>query len=546
MIDENAPSVSNDIEKEKEIPVSSIEENVIDVKPKEEEIAQPIEAFTHDDDFLNEILEEEKHATSEPVENKKQNVTIESPMLIEKELKEKAERLTLPSDTTATVEQKLSQSTIMDMMRRKDPMITQDMIRWFNAIQDGDELLPFADMYSASLEKEDTDWYQSVDHNGLKLQPRSARVGNKKGGNLQGENAVLQILSKFGYGLLHQQPMWHSGIWLTFSSPSDGEIIELHRRLISDKIRWGRNDYGLSLSSVTTYTTDRLVEFALDHVHASTINLKDVPNNNLRELLVAQDIPLLLHGMAVVMFTNGFQFDRACTANPGKCTHVATGLVNVAKLLMVDRNALTPWQKEHMSNRASNQMKLDDVLRYQSEMRSMHKSAFQIKTSDEDDVNVVLKTPTISDFLQNGFKWIDGIKDLVEDLLGMDAGREEKEDYMFKQGKATALRQYRHWVDSIQFDENTVNEGETIDMVLGRLSALDGIRERFLEEATNYINRSTVSVVGIPEYDCPSCGGANIVSEDFQLVNHPRIIPLDVQRLFFYLLVQRSLMISER
>lgn len=503
----------------------------------------------HDDDFLNEIIEEENYSKTVSdfgVVRKPQKVTLETPVYKEQATKENLEKITLPSDTTEIVQQKLNRSKIADLMNKKDPLITPDMVKWFASIQDGDELLPFAGMYNETFEKEDSDWHQNIDHNGVKLQGRGARVGQKRGVNVQGDQAVLQILGKFGYGIVHQQPLWHSGIWITFRAPSDGDIIELHRRLIYDKIRWGRNDYGLSLSAVTTYTTDRLIEFVLENIHATTVNKTTIPNNDLKNIIVAQDIPLLLHGLAVTMFTNGFQYERACTANPNKCYHVASGLINLGKLLVVDRNAMTPWQREHMSKRASNEMSYTDIQRYQSEMRSLHKSAFNIKTQDEDEITVIIKTPTINEFLAAGFKWIDGIRDLVEKLMGSDAPREEKEEYMFKNGKATALRQYRHWIDSIQFDENTLNDPDTLDSLLNRFSSMDEIRDKFLEEITKYINRSTIALVGIPEYTCPECEGINKADDEIKLINHPNMIPIDVQRLFFYLLVQRSLKISER
>jgi hypothetical protein len=102
------------------------------------------------------------------------------------------------------------------------------------------------------------------------------------------------------------------------------------------------------------------------------------------------------------------------------------------------------------------------------------------------------------------------------------------------------MRQYSQWVESIEFNSNIIEDKETIESTFSILSSDDNVRDEFIQEVTKYINESTISVIGIPAYDCPNCGAPQEkvegVSTYPKLVN---ILPLEVVQLFFALLAQK-------
>ena len=81
-----------------------------------------------------------------------------------------------------------------------------------------------------------------------------------------------------------------------------------------------------------------------------------------------------------------------------------------------------------------------------------------------------------------------------------------------------------------------VHQRETLSNIMNRISSQDDIRNEIIEAVRNYIDHTSLTVIGIPTYKCPACGGENKVEgtqESFE-----GIIPLDVYNTFFLLLVQ--------
>ena len=89
---------------------------------------------------------------------------------------------------------------------------------------------------------------------------------------------------------------------------------------------------------------------------------------------------------------------------------------------------------------------------------------------------------------------------------------------------------------------SVIDDLETIEKLLNTLSADDIVRESFIQEVIDYINSSTISVIGIPVFDCPKCqGGQDDPSSPLK-----GIIPLDVNQVFFGLATQQLAKIESR
>jgi hypothetical protein len=186
-----------------------------------------------------------------------------------------------------------------------------------------------------------------------------------------------------------------------------------------------------------------------------------------------------------------------------------------------------------------------DVLRYQSESLKAQKREVVINKGQDSEFKIVLKTPTAEQYIDSGARWISGIVDIVNRAISNTSTIAEKNSYITRRGKATTLRQYGHWVDKIELsDNNTIEDIETIESTLNVFSSDDKVREEVIRAVTSYIASSTLTVIGIPSYDCPNCGADQTPS--VELPNHTNIIPVDVYTTFFTLLVQKLEKIEQR
>jgi hypothetical protein len=423
----------------------------------------------------------------------------------------------------------------LDRIPNVDMLDDPDTRRWASDVAEGLEYHTFNEAYVPTLEQEGADFRQAIDVRGTKLIAQAPKFKATEGQNLKGERAVVRLISHLGLGTLFQVPLWHTGIWLTFKPPTESEIIELNRIMLADKIKFGRYSYGLAFTNTTSYTTDRLVDFALSHVYDLTTTNEDINIQNLKDHISCQDVPTLLWGFICTMYPRGFRYRRACVADPEKCNYVLEETLNVMKLQWTDTSALSEWQKTHMSSRQARSKDGASIKRYKEELTRIQKRRICLKGKDE--VYVTLRTPTVSQHVEAGHRWIGDIVGMVEKAIGTDADLTERNNLIIRHGQASAMRQYVHWVDSIEYGGNIIDDGETIEQTLSVLSGDDEIRLSFTKQVVEYIDQSTISVIGIPVFDCPSCGKTN--ESTLSLPQHKNIIPLDIMQLFFGLHTQR-------
>ncbi len=407
---------------------------------------------------------------------------------------------------------------------------------WANVVSEGLENSTYGDVYKDTLSDTAAEFRQYIDTNGKKLHGQSPKFKDVNNQNLKGERATIRLVNHLGMGSLFQVPLWHSGIWVTFKPPSDTEIIELNRIMLSDKIKFGRYTYGLAFSNISVYTVNRLVDFCLSHIYDMSVKSEDINIGNIKDHINCQDIPILIWGLVCTMYPRGFNYKRACINDIEKCTNVVTETLNVFKLQWTNTEAISDWQKGFMSDRQARQKTLDEITRYKTELTKLQSKKILINKDLSNEVAFTIKAPTLSEYVTSGYKWVSGLVDNIDSSLSLDNDDDERNQYIISKGQATSMRQYIHWIESIEYGSNIIDDRETLEATLDILSSDDDVREEFIDAIVKYINESTISVIGIPSFDCPKCNKDQCVDSYPKVVD---IIPLDVSQLFFDLLLQR-------
>lgn len=491
-----------------------------DTTPSMDEVSSPAVAATPIPAVVETPNPTPAVEASEAEEKKIANFEMKFPLNVEAKWDPAAENVVLPSD----VGSKLAESLKIAPNQKYDP-------NWVNALQLGVQSGLREDMMDPAVNKEGSHYTQGIEgRTGLLAgaEPRFKTVNNQ---SLQGETAVLRVLSHLGLGTMFQIPLWHTGIWITVRAPSESQLLELHRQHINDKVELGRNTYGLIFSNTTAYTVDRLVNFVIQNLHSTT--LKD--GGDLREIISSHDIPALIWGIATAIYPRGFQYSRACTVDPAKCDHVIQERLNLSKIQWTNKRALTEGQIAHMGNRLIASMSKESVLNYQKELLDCQNREVTICEDTDEAIKVIFKIPTILQYVSSGHRWISDIVTMVNKTFGMDANEDERNEYIVSQGQATSIRQYRHWISSIGIDDNLIEGEEDIDAVLNQTSTDDNFRNGVMEKLKDYIASSSISQIGIPTYKCPACGKDHVSP----LPQMTSIIPIDTIQVFFTLLVQK-------
>lgn len=403
-------------------------------------------------------------------------------------------------------------------------------MRWIEALNRGSANLIRNEPFQDSLEAEGGDWQQTVDYAGQPLgisRPRFAEAGTV----LTGERAVMRMTAALGLGTIHQVPLWHTGIWVSFKAPSEAAILELERRVGQRKTTLGRMTNGLVFSNTSVHLINDLLDFALQHVYDT--NAKEMSPQYLESIVLVTDIPLILWGLASAIYPNGYPYSRGCISTDKVCNHIFEALLNLSKLMWTDRSKLSEWQTKRMSQRKT-RMSDEDLKRYAEE----HKYNQERTVSITDNIRISLAVPTIEQYYNSGNAWIANIIKVMEGAFGEKIGGDERDAYITNQGRLTNLRQYGHWVKQIHIEDAEIGtDRDTVENLMGVLTADEESRDLTLKAVTDYINSVTISLIGLPKHECPVCH-ANQVSKDEERFS-PYVVPLDVAQVFFTLLNQR-------
>jgi hypothetical protein len=197
-----------------------------------------------------------------------------------------------------------------------------------------------------------------------------------------------------------------------------------------------------------------------------------------------------------------------------------------------------------MSERRSRSKTLEDVKKYQASLTRSVAKKITLDSDEGNSISFTLRVPSMAEFIDAGYRWVNEVVSTVEDSL-TDMPEEQRDDYITKRGQATAMRQFGHYISEVELsNDNVINDTETIEKLLDALSSDDNIRTTFRTEVVKYINDTTLSVIGIPVYECSNCGGLN--NSDHGIPSMSEVIPLDVIQLFFTLHVRRMQRLKNR
>lgn len=444
-------------------------------------------------------------------------------------------RFSMPSVDLNSLNANLLKFNKLDI-DKKDP----GNMKWKEVVEDSVDLYTTGSMYQNRFTDETSQFKQGVEDPNNTLNGITNFKFKKTEGEIKGEVALLKVAKFLGLGDIINIPLPHSGLWVSVKPPTEKDLIDFYNSLFRDKIILGRSTSGLTLSNYSVFVNDKLVDFIIKHIHS--VNYVDIAKEDLKNYLVIHDLPVLVWGFACTMFPNGFDYQRACVNDLEKCNYVAKAVINLSKLLWVDNSSLTSIQKQILAEFRPNKLSIDNYHKFKSEHTKVTTNYFVTKNN----IKFGLKVPTMNEYTNDGLNWINKINAAIENVIIDDSSKEEeaKQDLLNQYVKASSLRQYNHFIDYIEVDDNVINDRETINGLLEMFSSNDDIRPDFISKVNKYISDTTIAVIGIPEFECPNCHQPqNKEPVNEKMVN---VIPLDAINLFFQLITLRIARILER
>lgn len=413
----------------------------------------------------------------------------------------------------------------------RDEQTNQFISRWVHGLspQHSSGFHDEQAFFEHTLDNPESEWTQGIQSNdGREIYARKPEIPMPTQRRvLTGAAARNRISSSIGVGITTRIPLPHTGMSVSLSPRSTQDYIDLDTLLSLDRARTGRDTVGLIYQNSHIGIVSRVWDFIRESIKGA--NRQNFGEIDLGDEIRITDFPILQWGMACTMFPDGYPLDLPCSSGPNICRHVEHVNLDLDKLLWINGKGLSQAQREKLG-KPTHPMSKMEIDEYQTNALS----PFTKTVAISDRHKLVLKVPTINEYIAAGEEWISSMTNAA---IGIFGAAEENEDkvraYVRKVSAASSLREYGHWVKSIIIDEyDEIEDFASIGESLNELSNSDTIIETALKEIQRFIEESTIAIIAIPNFSCPKCE-TDYVQDDQS--KHPELIPLDMLKHFFTL-----------
>lgn len=409
-----------------------------------------------------------------------------------------------------------------------DPDVTQ----FFN---------PYFLLSQANLSK--GNWHQTIKHKDKTIGPRSPRI--RATGDNDEHVAVTQLRRHIDAGIELTFELAHTGIVVTMTPVNEDRIIDLDFTLSGKTNAVGLQTSGMLLSSRSAIFARELVELAIAHI--TSTNLKVPAGADIRETLMdvidPLDYQVLVWGLQSSRSPSGYPWVYRCST--GTCTHEHEGTLNFSRALWYNRAGLTDKQLDMLTS-VSKGVTLDDLKEYQDEFPELEEATIELSSG----VKIVLGRTSMRKYLAFGDSWCQEIEKQYNDALRLHATENTRAQFLRSTIQAKRMARYGHLVKSIIIpngEDETIWTSDTekgakiIRRLLCELSSNTIDYDDFESGVMNYIDMSTVAMVGYPAMECPKCKALPKTKSG----NLRSLVPIPIDRVFFTLVQQKVLQMAE-
>lgn len=454
------------------------------------------------------------------------NVTMDKPVFTPRS--DKNRRIKYQVDLAAvnyTPNEALEMTKGVPYYRQKDSVYD---VKWRQNLFRADDDAIVTDQFYGALERLDGDWAQRASYEGRNIAPTRPRTeGRGTGERISGLHAMSKMQEVLGIGAMIKVPLWHSGFHVSIKAPSDIQLLNFYETIEREKISLGKLTGGLIFGNRSTFINKELFALVEDLIYETSI--KDYDSiENLAELINIHDLPILAWALAYTIFPNGYPYARACLIDPEVCQHVTEVMLDIAKIMWVDRTKITEAMLKHMAEVPKRLKTVDEIKKYQEDLAFNQNNTF---SPEMGGFTLVFKTATLSDHFAAGDSWIEELESIVRSLFTTEVNDNNINNYIHERANLTSLRNYRHFIKHVVWDdhETITDEESSIDRLLNQLSSAPEIVEDLVNSLDGFINNSPISLIAIPRVPCSNC--EQEPEEDVE--KHPWLLPLDPIKLFF-------------
>lgn len=456
----------------------------------------------------------------------------------------------LPSTTYNAILKLVTNLTLIKDIKAENLLTKEDIMAQGVTAQSGDKTM-MGNTFADRLNQNPDAWVNELRYGEKVLGTRPIGVTYKPG-SVSGATAVAKFTSAIGVGDVVQQPLWHSGFWVTIKPATQTELVNLERAIATNEIQAGRETNTLVYSNYSVIINRILVDFILGHITDVTIKLSG--DDNLLDFISVHDLQPLVLGIITSMHPNGFEYIRPCInasvlvdenqneVTPeqieagtvkvkAKCSHFATGRLDPKKLMKLNRLLISNTMREHMSKRMPQSTTPSECAHYRSLIRDMDDKVLEFNASNGVKVIFTLCIPTLRRYIDIGEEWMMRLIGLGEELFSKTDTAVTKNAKINEIVAVNSLGLYNSFVKKLSIDGEIVSDETTVNEILEMFTNDIVLFDSVMDAIKDYISLSPIALPAIANYNCTVCTGDQ--NPDMAKTPFKELIPLNLIESFF-------------
>ena len=269
-----------------------------------------------------------------------------------------------------------------------------------------------------------------------------------------------------------------------------------------------------------------IMDYVMDNLISTTLRIP--PGKELQDYILIEDDFAICLGVMASLFENGFDVVLGCTNTTivddttVKCNNVIKGKMNPLAALHTDTKRLTDYQNEQMQIRKPNSIYIEksmapkdaegtiyalDVYRGEESMMMYDRevrfeNTVHGKTSE---ITIEFIAPSYSRYFDSSTRYLAELEGLIESVISSTDDEEMRTELLRDGMSLLLLNDSSHFVKSIKIDDSKYYDASDIYDILRSIVSNQELTGKILESMEKFRKESTISVAGIPLYQCTQC-----------------------------------------
>lgn len=388
------------------------------------------------------------------------------------------------------------------------------------------------------------EWRQEVTYNGYVMRMDIPRIEPRNGGEkLTGTAASNHINMLIGGGKYIRIPLFASGFWITLTTPTNNDLLNLNIQLLEKKDQVGRDTAGAIFSNRQALINEDLYDFIQKHIYDCSIrNWADL---DLAHYIKSTDWYPLLHAMSCAIFPEGYKYAIPCVYRPSDCNYVEELLLNLGKMVWTDNTKVSTAQRKFMYDALGKPSTVTEVEKYQTELAQVNDNTLVIN----DNVKAILRVSSVRDLIVSGNNWIRDVGNSLDKLAFRDSSDEQRQFMLRSHMVINSIREYSHYVERFVTTTETedgdrhyyIDQIADVEASIERIAADNDLVTIFTEGVAKFIERNVVTLIATPNFICPECQKPQ---QEEGTNDHPLLVSFDALMVFTTLMARRLSLIG--